>query len=79
MRKETFTESQLVAMKSAYTMGEASLSSLAEQYQVSVPTVAKYLRKAGAQIRSRGRPKDTDSVTVQPGQTIVFGEKNDAS
>ena len=55
-RESIFTEEQLVSMKNAYTLGNASLRSLAKEYGVSVPTIAKYLRKSGASVRARGRP-----------------------
>ncbi len=63
-RESIFTEEQLVSMKNAYTLGSASLRSLAKEYGVSVPTIAKYLRKSGVSVRARGRPVTNVPETV---------------
>jgi transposase len=44
-------------MKDAYVLGDASLAKIATDFGVSVPTIAKYLRREGVDIKGRGRPR----------------------
>lgn len=53
--RRVFTAQQLQRMKDAYVIEEKSLEKLAIDFGISVPTVTKYLRKQGVQIRSVGR------------------------
>ena len=68
MRAPMFTESQIQEMKNSYAIGTASLSSLSKEYGASVPTISKYLRTAGVQIRGRGRPRKD----AEPTPTIDY-------
>ncbi len=42
-------------MKDAYVIEEKSLEKLAIDFAISVPTITKYLRKQGVEIRRVGR------------------------
>lgn len=65
MKEPLFTEDQIVQMKTSYTMGDAPLASLAKEFGCSVPTIAKYLRRAGVAIRPRGRPVTANEAIVE--------------
>ncbi len=55
-KSKGYTSEQKNEMKVAYE-GGTRLKPLAEKYQVSVPTMAKYVREAGGTLRNAGTPK----------------------
>lgn len=52
----TFTDADYKEMATAYTNGE-TLAKLASAFNVSIPTMSKYVAKGGATVRSRGQRK----------------------
>lgn len=63
--KRVFTVQQLQRMKDAYVIQEKSLEKLAIDFGTSIPTVTKYLRKQGVQIRRVGRRRKHPMVEVE--------------
>lgn len=55
-RAQLFQEDAVKRMVEMYELSGCSLAKIAVEYGVSVPTIAKYLRKAGVPIKARGRP-----------------------
>lgn len=55
-RSGMFNEAQMEQMAKEYK-AVRSLKKVATSFNVSVPTIAKYLRSAGVEIGKRGRPK----------------------
>ncbi len=56
-KKAVLTETQIERAKNLYTVHQKSLQVIAQDLGVSVPTLSRYLKLAGAVIRSKGRPK----------------------
>lgn len=60
-----FTVEQKTSMKVAYEEGTI-LKVLAEKWQVSVPTMSKYIKSVGGTLRNPGTPKKVkDTVSEQ--------------
>ncbi len=75
-REPMFNADQVQKMKDAYVMGNSSLAKIGADFGVSVPTVAKYLRSVGVDLRGRGRPKGSKNVPkrVAVPEAVVVNE-----
>lgn len=67
-RQPLLDDAAVQRMKDAYVLGGASLAKLSVDFGISVPTVSKYLKTAGVDIRPRGRPRkdEKDLVPTDP-------------
>jgi len=63
-RTDMFNSEVAQKMKEAYTLGGMSLVRVAASYGVSVPTVARYLKDMGVELRGRGRPRKNTATVV---------------
>ena len=61
-RAPMFQDTAIRRMTEMYELGGCSLAKIAAEFSVSVPTVAKYLRRAGISINKRGRPPKKNLV-----------------
>jgi len=79
-RQPMFNEDQVQKMVDSYTKAGLSLARIGADFGVSVPTIAKYLRAAGVEIRSRGRRQGSrnvprvDAVVEMPAKEEVVEE-----
>jgi hypothetical protein len=68
-RSGMFNDQQMELMIKEYQHLK-SLKKVAIAFNVSVPTIAKYLRAAGVEIGKRGRPRKTLPLAVQDSSTF---------
>jgi hypothetical protein len=61
-----FTVEQKTEMRVAYEQGNI-LKVIAEKWQVSVPTMSKYIRSVGGVLRNAGTPKKVQNVVFTNG------------
>ena len=78
-RAPMFQDVQIQRMREMYELGDCSLAKIAVEFGVSVPTIAKYLRRAGVTVKGRGRPAKKDLTPTIPTPTVVEEVKEETT
>jgi hypothetical protein len=73
-RTPFFTEEEIDRLAKKYKDG-ATLSALAKEGNVSVPTISVYLKRAGVTIRPRGRPKKNEVTFTVTSKSVYRDEE----
>ena len=63
---KTLTADVVAEYVASYNDGKATLATIAVAIGCSVPTAGRLLKRAGAQMRSKGRPKGSKTVNRKP-------------